>query len=95
MGGASVAEGVCRACDGFRNRDPRLLRYNSTSASKSEPRRQAAAVTRQLALLRALHVNRKVPQIHRYHLTDEGRIAVATLIVTRNVSTRILNKLAA
>jgi hypothetical protein len=81
--------------NGFRNRDLRRLLFPNTSASKPEQRRQAATVTRQLALLRAHHLIRKVPHTHRYHLTDAGRIAVTALNTARNVNTHQLTKLAA
>ena len=47
--------------NGFRNRDLRR-RLFIIPASKSEQTRQAAAVSRKLALLRAHHLIRKVPQ---------------------------------
>jgi hypothetical protein len=46
-------------------------------------------------LLRAHHLIRKVPNTHRYHLTDAGRIAITALITARSVSTQELTKLAA
>jgi hypothetical protein len=38
---------------------------------------------------------RKVPQTHRYRLTESGRVAVAALITDRNTSTQGLTNLAA
>ena len=81
--------------NGFRNRDLRALLLNKAPRSKSEHKRQAAAVSRKLLLLRAHHLIRKVPHTHRYHLTDAGRVVVTALITARNASTQELTKLAA
>jgi len=81
--------------NGFRNRDLRALLFRTPPRSKSERKRQAAAVSRQLVLLRARHLIRKVPHTHRYHLTQAGREVVTALITARNVSTKELTKLAA
>lgn len=83
------------AINGFRNRDLRALLYADARAPKSEQRRHAAAVSRQLALLRAHGLIRKVPGTHRYHLSDRGRVIVTALITVRNVGTEELTKLAA
>ena len=81
--------------NGFRNRDLRRRMFTNTSASKPEQRRQAAAVSRKLTLLRAHHLIRKVPNTHRYHLTDAGRIAVTAMVTVRSISTQQLTNLAA
>jgi hypothetical protein len=80
--------------NGFRNRDLRRLLYPE-SATTVEQRRQAAAVTRKLALLRAHRLIRKVPATHRYVLTAHGRAAISALIAARNASVDSLAKLAA
>jgi len=80
--------------NGFRNRDLRQLLFSKASPSKSERKRQAAAVSRKL-LLRAHHLIRAVPHTHRYHLTQAGREIVTALITARNASTQELTKLAA
>jgi hypothetical protein len=81
--------------NGFRNRDLRALLFHKASPSKTERRRQAAAVSRKILLLRAHHLIRKVPHTHRYHLTKAGRIAVTALIAARNATTQELTKCAA
>ena len=48
-------------------------------ADPASQRRQAAAVTRQLALLKAHGVIVKVAQTHRYHLSAAGRRIVTAL----------------
>lgn len=81
--------------NGFRNRDLRQRLFADAHASKDDRRRHAAAVSRQLALLRAHGLIKKVPQTHRYQLTSQGRIVVTALITVRNVGTEALTKLAA
>jgi hypothetical protein len=83
------------AINGFRNRDLRALLYADQHASKPEQRRHAAAVTRQLALLRAHGLIRKVAGTHRYHLSSQGRVIVTALITIRNAKTDAITKLAA
>lgn len=64
---------------GFRNRDLRLALYGHT-VDVAESRRQAAVVTRRLALLRAHGLIVKVNQSHRYHLSAQGRRIVTCLL---------------
>ncbi len=96
-GDAALLAAISRrefARNGFRNRDLRALLFNKAPRSKSEHKRQAAAVSRKL-LLRAHRLIRKVPHMHRHHLTDAGRMVVTALITARNASTQELTKLAA
>jgi DNA-binding MarR family transcriptional regulator len=69
---------------GFRNRDLQQLRIGST----------ASAVTRQLRLLRAHGLIRKVPRTHRYLLTDRGRVVIAALLAARRADIATLAKAA-
>jgi len=71
------------------------LLFADADASKEEQRRHAAAVSRQIALLRAHRLVRKVRGTHRYHLSAKGRIILTALICARNVGTEALTKLAA
>ena len=64
---------------GFRNRDIRVALHGETS-TKAEQRRQAAAVTRQLAMLKAHGVIHKLPKTHRYQLSALGRRIVSALL---------------
>jgi hypothetical protein len=57
---------------GFRNRDLRLALYGETGNAK-ERRRQSAAVTRKLALLKAHGLIVKIRNSHRYQLSAKGR----------------------
>jgi hypothetical protein len=81
--------------NGFRNRDLRGLLFADADASPEQQRRNAAAVSRKLALLRAHGLIRKVAGTHRYHLSAQGRIIVTALITARNASIDALTKLAA
>jgi hypothetical protein len=60
--------------NGFRHRDLRQLLFTGASVLKPEQRRQAAAISRKLALLRAHHLIRKVAHTHRYHFTDAAAL---------------------
>ena len=81
--------------NGFRNRDLRRLLFPTTEASKPEQRRQAAAVSRKLTLLRAHHLIRKVPNTHRYHLTDARPDHNHRTHCTRLLNTQQLTRMAA
>jgi hypothetical protein len=83
------------AINGFRNRDLRLLLFADADAAKPKQRRHAAAVSRQLALLRAHRLINKIHGTHRYNLSRQGRITVTALIAARNANARELTKLAA
>lgn len=65
--------------NGFRNRDVREALHGARKQD-DERRRQAATVTRQLALLRAHGVIVKVAKTHRYHLSASGRRIVTALL---------------
>jgi hypothetical protein len=97
-GDAKLIETVSRGeftINGFGNRDPRQLLFAGADGSKHEQRRHAAAVPRQIALLRAHRLVRKVPGTHRCQLSAKGRVIVAALIALRNVGTEALTGLAA
>lgn len=63
---------------GFRNRDLRVRRHGEC-ADAEQRRKQSAAITRQLALVRAHGLIVKVQKSHRYHLSAEGKRIVAAL----------------
>jgi hypothetical protein len=71
---------------GFRNRDVREQLYAKTQDVK-EARRQSAAVTRLLALLRAHGLIVKVQKSHRYHLSAAGRRTVTILLTAHSCDT--------
>jgi hypothetical protein len=64
---------------GFRNRDVRLALFGPP-ADEAARRRQSAAVTRRLALLRVHGLILKVQKTHRYHVTAEGRRILTALL---------------
>jgi len=80
---------------GFRNRDLRALLHAPTRRSATERRRQASRVTRQLRLLRAHGLIRKIPNTHRYLLTTHGRELSCAIVAARRADTAQLTALAA
>ena len=82
---------------GFRNRHVRVALYGElpngdaeTTEVAAERRRQAARVSRKLAMLRAHGLIKKIPRTQRYLVTAEGRVAIAALLAARKASTRQL-----
>jgi hypothetical protein len=82
------------ALNGLRNRDVRRELYPKTD-DRDEQRRQSAAVTRKLALLRAHDLMKKVSGTHRWVLTDNGRRVVTALLAARQANVDQLTQLAA
>jgi hypothetical protein len=82
------------ALAGVRNRD---LRQGlcSRAANPRERRRQAAAMTRKLALLKAHGVIRRLPGTHRYVMTEKGRAAITAVLAAHQASVCQLTKMAA
>jgi hypothetical protein len=80
--------------NGLRNRDLRRLLYGAEAAPAPERRRQSAAVTRQLRLLRAHGLIHKVPKTHRYVISETGRKAMTALLAARNASAEQLSRCA-
>jgi hypothetical protein len=81
------------ALTGVRNRDIRRCLHPSPNAShmdQTEARRLSARTSRQLRLLRAHGVLRKVPKTHRYLLTERGRLLAAALRATRDANIKQL-----
>ena len=81
--------------NGLRNRDLRHLLYPSATTSIEQRRRQSAALTRKLALLRAHGLIRKIPGTHRYILTKNGRRIVTALLAARRADIDQLTRMAA
>jgi hypothetical protein len=91
MGGqdAGLLEAVSRGeflINGFRNKDIRALLFEASKQSKKE----SAAVTRKLRLLRAHGLIAKVPKTHRYVLSEKGRSACAAILAARQADTTTL-----
>ncbi len=83
------------ALNGLRNRDLCRLLFETPASTVLERRRRAAAVGRQLQLLRAHRLLKKVPRTHRYQLTNLGRTAIAALLAAHAANTQKLTKIAA
>jgi hypothetical protein len=86
---ARLLEAVSRGeflLTGFRNGDLQGLLY-CKPAPPEERRRRSAAVTRQIRLLRAHGLIRKIPRTHRYRVSDRGRMALAALLAARQADT--------
>lgn len=81
--------------NGFRNRDLRALLFPSDPRSPKELRRQSAAITRKIRLLRAHHLITKVPKTHRYQVSAHGRLVLTALLTAHQADTAVLTKLAA
>jgi hypothetical protein len=95
---AALIEAISRGeftLNGLRNQDLRRLLFAKPGRTKAEQKRQAAAVSRKLRLLRAHRLIRKVPHTHRYHLSDTGRTIVTALMAARNANTLELTRMAA
>jgi hypothetical protein len=71
------------ATAGFRNRDLRRLLHPGTPHAD---RAVSARVTRQLRLLRAHGVIKKIPKTHRYRVTKNGHLLTAALFAVRDAT---------
>lgn len=91
---AAVARGEF-ALQGFRNRDLRPLLFGQAAVSPEQLRKQSAAVSRRLRLLRAHGLIAKIPKTHRYQLTTFGRTAIPALLHAQQANAAQLNQLAA
>jgi len=75
------------ALAGFRNRDLRaLLHPSKRPLTPTDARRLSARISRQLRLLRAHGVIKKLSNTHRYQLTDRGRLLCAALFAAREAT---------
>jgi hypothetical protein len=81
--------------NGFRNADLRALLHRSASGDPRQQRRQAAAVTRKIRLLRAHGLVAKRPKSHRYMLTERGQRVVSALLAAHHASADSLSRIAA
>jgi hypothetical protein len=79
---------------GLRNSDLRAQLYKPAKHPRLR-RRQAAAITRKLTILRAHGLLRKTPHSHRYQLTPKGRRIITALLAACHADVEQLTKLAA
>jgi hypothetical protein len=94
---AALLQAISRgeyAINGLRNRDLRRHLWPKPGTDREE-RRRAGAVTRQLRLLRAHGLLRKVTGTHRYVLTEGGRKIITALLAARQADVEQLTALAA
>lgn len=94
---ARLLEAVSRGefvINGFRNRDLRAL-LCPDSNDPALQKKQSTSITRQLRLLRAHGLIRKVSRTHRYVLTEKGRTVITALLVARSADTKKLAELVA
>jgi hypothetical protein len=91
---AAIARGEF-ALQGFRNRDLRPLLFGDAQASGPQLRKQSAAVSRRLRLLRAHGLILKIQKTHRYQLTSLGRTVIPALIHAQQANAAQLQQLAA
>jgi hypothetical protein len=94
---AALLQAVSRgeyAINGLRNRDVRRQLWAKTG-NETQERRRAAAVTRQLKLLRTHGLLRKVSGTHRYVVTEHGRKIITALLAARQADVEQLTALAA
>jgi len=75
--------------NGFRNRDVRQS-LHGPNGDVTTRRRQMGRVGRQLALLRAHGLIRKVSRTHRYLVTEKGRRVITALLAARRANTEQL-----
>jgi hypothetical protein len=95
---AALLEVVARPefmVDGLRNRDVVAGLYAKAAKDGAEQKRRSARVGRQLRLLRAHGILRKVPKTHRYQVTERGRLILTALQAARHATTQKLVDLAA
>ncbi len=80
---------------GVRNRDLRGLLWQTAASGKQEERRRSARVSRQLMLLRAHGLIRKVPREHRYQVTEFGRRVISAIAAASHAPVSQLLSMAA
>jgi len=80
--------------NGLRNKDMQGMLFGTPATSAAEARRRSGQVTRQLWLLRAHGIIRKVPKTHRYLVTDKGRRLITALQAARDADVTKLAKAA-
>lgn len=72
--------------NGFRNRDLRKLLFTKPK-DKAQERKQSAAVTRKIRLLRAHGLIHKIPKTHRYQISPLGTSMINASLTARQAST--------
>jgi hypothetical protein len=76
--------------NGLRNRDLVTALDGRQASDPAQRRRRSGQISRQLRLLRAHGLLKKIPKTHRYQVTDRGRIILTALNAARQASTQKL-----
>ncbi len=94
---ARLLEAVSKAqflLHGLRNRDLQAVFFPDPAANKKEQRRRSAQISRKLRMLRAHDLLSKLPNTHRYVVSDKGRRVITALIAVRQTDINQLPKVA-
>jgi len=81
--------------NGFRNRDLQALLYSRSPMHIADKKRRSARASRQLRLLRAHGLIKKIPSTHRYRLTELGQQLAPALSAVQRATLQQLQKAAA
>ncbi len=90
---AALLEAIGRpeyVINGLRNRDLVTALDGPRASDAAQRKRRSEQVSRQLRLLRAHGLLKKIPKTHRYQVTDRGRIILTALNAARQASTQKL-----
>jgi hypothetical protein len=90
---AALMEAIARPdfmIGGLRNRDLVMALDGKIAKDAAEQKRRSAWASRQLRLLRAHGLLKKVPKSHRYQVTERGRTVMTALAAARHASTEKL-----
>jgi len=93
----ALLEAVARGdflLNGFRNRDLQALFFPQAPDSVQQKRRRSARGGRQIRLLRAHGLIRKVARENRYHVTPPGRRIITAVLAARKATVCQLSKAA-
>ena len=80
--------------NGFRNKDLQAVFFTQAPEPAQVKRRRSAWVSRQIRLLRAHSLIRKVPRENRYHVTASGRRLITAILAARKATVSQLSKVA-
>jgi hypothetical protein len=79
---------------GLRNRDLQAVFFPESARNDKEKRRRSSQISRKLRMLRAHGVLNKLPNTHRYMVSDKGRRVITALLTVRQTDINKLPKAA-
>jgi hypothetical protein len=79
---------------GFRNRDLQERLFTTPASDALEQRRRSGQITRKLRMLRAHGLIAKLPNTHRYRISNKGQQVVAALHAAREANIQTLTQAA-